>query len=363
MTTEHDSRWHDADWRSRFRKKILRWFDNNSRDLPWRKTRDPYHVWISEIMLQQTQVSTVIPYFEKFTLKFPQVTDLAKADEEEVLRLWEGLGYYRRARQMHGAAKKIAEVHGGNFPETFDEVLALPGIGRYTAGAILSISKDQRLPVVEANTLRLYSRLIALRDPPTKAPAQRVLWEFAERVLPRSGSGKFNQAAMELGSLVCTPRDPDCTGCPLNSSCATFELGLQKEIPGKVKKIQYEDRNEVAIVVHDGPRVLVRQCQPGERWAGLWDFPRCEVASNTDSQKAARQHLRDSFSQRVRSLKDIATIRHGVTKYRISLTVLECQISGTATCVDDSAQWLEARQIGELPLSTTGRKIANLLTK
>ncbi|QDV69678.1 A/G-specific adenine glycosylase [Rosistilla carotiformis] len=309
-------------------------------------------------MLQQTQVATVIPYFERFTARFPSVATLAAAPEQEVLRHWEGLGYYRRARQMHAAAQKVVEIHDSEFPETFADVLALPGIGRYTAGAILSISRDQRLPVVEANTLRLYSRLIGLRTPPTHAASQRVLWEFAESILPRRGSGQLNQAAMELGSLVCTPREPTCKTCPLAAGCTARELGLQETIPGKVKKIQYEARREVAVVVRSGSRFLVRQCQPGERWSGLWDFPRCEVPGDADPTLVAIDHLRDAFGLSIEPPERLATIKHGVTKYRITLDVLNAEAVGTPSPAKDTAiQWQTRAHIGKLPLSTTGRKI------
>ncbi|MEZ6089692.1 MAG: A/G-specific adenine glycosylase [Pirellulaceae bacterium] len=239
-----DFRWRDSKWRSRFRRDLLRWFDRNARTLPWRGTNDPYRVWISEIMLQQTQVSTVIPYYERFIDRFDDVASLADAEEQEVLRYWEGLGYYRRARQMHAAARKVMSDHDGIFPTNFDDVFALPGIGRYTAGAILSISLDQRHPVVEANTLRLYSRLMALRSPTNKPAGQNTLWEFATAILPRRGSGTLNQAAMELGSLICKPREPSCLLCPVVQWCAAQSLGLQDSIPGKVKQLQYESRRE-----------------------------------------------------------------------------------------------------------------------
>lgn len=309
-------------------------------------------------MLQQTQVSTVIPYFERFTSRFPSVVDLAEAAEQEVLRHWEGLGYYRRARQLHAAAQRVVEVHDGQFPEVFDDVLALPGIGRYTAGAILSISRDQRLPVVEANTLRLYSRLIGLRQPPAAAAAQRLLWEFAESILPRRGSGTFNQAAMELGSLVCTPRSPECRSCPLANGCVAKELGLQETIPGKVKKIEYEPRREVAVVVSHAEKFLLRQCQPGQRWAGLWDFPRCEIGEDSEPQLAALDHLNKEYDQAIQTPQSMMQIKHGVTKYRIVLDVLIAAARRPIRKFDDThVQWLTYAQIAQLPLSTTGRKI------
>ncbi|HOM18841.1 MAG TPA: A/G-specific adenine glycosylase, partial [Thermoguttaceae bacterium] len=207
------------DWQKGFRRRLLGWFDRNKRDLPWRRTKDPYAVWLSEIMLQQTQAPTVVRYFERFLAAFPTVHALAQADQAAVLRLWEGLGYYRRAVQLHEAARKIVSEFGGQFPQTLDELLQLPGIGRYTAGAILSIAFDQRQPILEANTLRLWARLLAYPEPTGSASAQRLFWQMAEWVLPHRQVGRFNQALMELGSTVCLPRQPRCPECPVSRFC------------------------------------------------------------------------------------------------------------------------------------------------
>ena len=193
----------------------MKWFDQHQRNLPWRKNKSLYRIWISEIMLQQTQVATVIDYFNRFVKRFPNIKRLAAASEADVLRLWEGLGYYRRARQLHAAAKTIVECHGGQFPTDITDVLALPGIGRYTAAAILSIAQDQRLPILEGNTIRLFARLLAMNSDPRTTENQKRLWEFSESLLPRKQVGDFNQSLMELGSEICTPRNPNCKICPL----------------------------------------------------------------------------------------------------------------------------------------------------
>ena len=220
----------DAKWKQTFRRQLKRWYKNHARDLPWRRTREPYHVWISEIMLQQTQVATVIPYFERFLKAFPTIKKLAAADEEKVLRLWEGLGYYRRARQLHKAAKQIVEKHAGKFPSRLEDVDALPGIGRYTRGAILSIAFEQREPILEANTIRLNARLLALEEDTSSKASQNALWDFAEDILPTKDIGLFNQALMELGGAICTPKSPRCLLCPVASICPTRAAGLQAEI-------------------------------------------------------------------------------------------------------------------------------------
>src|SRR3954452_17850774 len=213
------------------RRRLLAWYSKHARDLPWRQSRDPYRVWISEIMLQQTQVATVRDYYERFIRALPDVHSLAGANETDVLRLWEGLGYYRRARQLHAAAKKVVSEHEGNFPENSHELQQLPRIGRYTAGAIASIAFGRRTPILEANTIRLLSRLVAYRGNPHTQTGQQPLWQAAEEILPRSRVAEFNQALMELGSLVCTPDNPKCDACPLASVCQGYAANLQHEIP------------------------------------------------------------------------------------------------------------------------------------
>jgi len=358
----HDARWQQATWRAGVRRRLLAWFAEHARTLPWRGTDDRYRVWLSEIMLQQTQVVTVIPYFERFVKRFPTVNDLAEADEATVMQLWEGLGYYRRARQLHAAAKVVAEQHGGVFPNDYDAVLALPGIGRYTAGAILSIASGQRLPIVEANTQRLYSRLIASTTHPSEKEAANLLWEFAAAILPRSGSGTLNQAAMELGALLCTPQQPKCLLCPLRSDCAAHAQGIETKIPGKVKRIAYEQRAEFAVLVRDrlAPKYFVYRVPAGERWAGLWDFPRFGPPAAQSIDDAVRR-AGERFGLVIELGKKAKTIRHGVTKYRITLEAFHALAD--ATPESDDHRWLSPEELKALPLSVTGRKLALELAK
>ena len=218
-------------WKQRFRRRLLAWYARNARDLPWRRTTNPYRVWVSEVMLQQTQVETVKPYFQRFIREFPTVKKLAAADEQNVLRHWEGLGYYRRARQLHAAAQVIVTQHKGKFPREITTLQTLPGIGRYTAGAIASIAYDESGPILEANTIRLFARLIGYQQIPTTSTGQRILWQTAAEILPRKNIAQFNQGVMELGALVCTPKNPRCSDCPVSALCAAREAGLQEEIP------------------------------------------------------------------------------------------------------------------------------------
>ncbi|MEL6106492.1 MAG: A/G-specific adenine glycosylase [Planctomycetota bacterium] len=364
-TPIHDAAWRQSKWRAAVRRKLLRWFDQNARELPWRSDPQPYHVWVSEIMLQQTQVATVLPYYARWLRAFPNVLALAHADEADLMRHWEGLGYYRRVRSMHAAAKKIVADHGGEFPLEYDQVLALPGIGRYTAGAILSISSDARLPILEGNTQRVFSRLIGLREHPTEKNANALLWDVAAKMLPRSGCGIFNQAAMELGALVCQP-NPKCDECPLMTHCSAAETGSQQEIPGKIKKIRYEDKHEFALIVRRDrstkSEYLVRPLPDGERWAGLWDFPR-PTHFQTQTADDVCQWLGTELNRQVHVGPRLQTIRHAVTKYRIQLDVHQATLAKPLPTPRKPWQWASLESLAELPLSTTGRKIADALAR
>ena len=356
-------------------RRLTAWFKQAARDLPWRRTSDLYSIWVSEIMLQQTQVQTVIPYYNRFLATFPGVADLAAADEQHVLRLWEGLGYYRRARQMHAAAQIVMTNHGGQFPGTYDAVRSLPGIGRYTAGAVLSIGLGSRLPILEANTIRVLSRLSAFRGEPASTAGQKYLWSLAEAILPAKDVGIFNQALMELGSEICAPKAPQCQRCPVAIHCQAFAEGAQDQIPLAPKKTNYEALTEVAVVVNRGPRVLVRQCQPGERWAGLWDFPRFKSMANGDTLVHAQgiaARVEELTGLRVASGPLLTTFRHGVTRFRITLHCFQAKYLGTSThslskelptrsVSEGSIRWVTREDLSQLPLSTTGRKISQLL--
>jgi len=355
----------DSRWKQRLRRRLLSWYAKHARDLPWRRNSDPYRIWISEVMLQQTQVESVIPYFRRFLQAFPTVRKLAAAQEQEVLRLWEGLGYYRRARGLHAAAKQIVSDHGGRFPSDLASLQELPGIGRYTAGAIASIAFDQRAPILEANTIRLLSRLIGFRGDPTRSAGQRLLWETAEVILPRKDVSAFNQALMELGSLVCTPAAPRCDECPVRVLCAANASGLQAEIPRAARKLKLTDLYEAAVVVQKKGQILLRQCAPGERWAGLWDFPRFELESE------GPPAVRDELVEKVNAQTGVSiepgdtfqTIKHGVTRYRITLRCY--QAHWTSGSVRSTAarpvRWVKQRELADYPLSTSGRKLAGLI--
>ena len=353
--------------RQALRRRLLAWYRDHARDLPWRRSRDPYRVWISEVMLQQTQVATVRGYFERFVSALPDVHQLAAAEEQQVLRLWEGMGYYRRARQLHAAAKELVARHGGDFPSDVAELIKLPGIGRYTAGAIASMAFDQRAPILEANTIRLLSRLVCYEGDPATAAGQRLLWQTAEEILPQKNVAQFNQALMELGSLVCTPAEPKCRKCPLSAVCAAYAGGLQRKIPRLKSRTAYTPLREAAVVVRHRGRVLLRQCGLRERWAGLWDFPR--FALEAEGPLFAADELADKVLQQtgIRCIPGplLKRLKHGVTRFRITLDCYDAAYAGGRARSSDSTpvRWIKCDELESVPLSTTGRKLAELVSK
>jgi A/G-specific adenine glycosylase len=350
------------------RRRLIAWYRSHARDLPWRHSRDPYCVWVSEIMLQQTQVATVREYFARFVRALPDVHQLAAADEQHVLRLWEGLGYYRRARQLHAAAKQIVAEHAGRFPQDLDALRKLPGIGRYTAGAIASIAFNRRAAILEANTIRLLSRLIGYRGDPRLTAGHHVLWEVAESILPQKDVAEFNQALMELGSLVCTPSEPKCHECPLSSLCAARAAGLQNAIPPSKARQTYTELREAAIVVRRNSQVLMRQCAERERWAGLWDFPRfaLEASGPLFAREEIMAKVLETTGVTCTPGVLLKSLKHGVTRYRITLDCYEATyVAGRPRSGSCAApfRWKKLAKLKVLPLSATGRKIAQLVSR
>jgi A/G-specific adenine glycosylase len=358
-----------------FRRALLAWYRAHHRPLPWRSTRDPYAIWVSEIMLQQTQVATVIDYYNRFLQRFPDIRSLADAPEQEVLTLWAGLGYYRRARQMHSAARQIVQQYDGKFPNTFAEVHALPGIGRYTAGAVVSFAYGLRAPILEANTLRLYSRLIGLRDDPKARTSQSTLWSFAEHILPQAGDrvGQLNQALMEVGSMICTPKQPDCAACPVKQYCAAYRDGSQTEIPRMPTPPTFTPLHHALVVVKRGGKTLMRQNPQGGWWDGLWDFPRVDLtalglhqACDRAARRSAEQvelveramHQSLGLELRESSGEYLKTIKHGVTRYRIALHCFRTQLQApTRLPPAHTWQWLDLRLEPQVPLTSTAQKL------
>jgi A/G-specific adenine glycosylase len=314
-------------------RPLLRWFAAHARDLPWRRTLDPYAIWISEIMLQQTQVKTVIPYYERWLRELPDARALAAAPPERVLKLWEGLGYYTRARNLQKAAQQIVRDHDGEFPREFDAVLALPGIGRYTAGAITSIAFNQPAPILDGNVIRVLTRLFAIRDNPRDKATNARLWELATQLVQAascfplsafppsafslSGScSALNQSLMELGATVCTPRQPACPKCPLRARCSARAKGLVDQLPNLGARTSATTRRFLAFVAERRGRVLVRQRPNGVVNAHLWEFPNVEVS---DGASASPELLREHLGFIAKRATPLCTIKHSITRYRITV--------------------------------------------
>jgi A/G-specific adenine glycosylase len=346
------------------RRQLLSWFAGARRDLPWRRDRDPYRIWVSEVMLQQTTVAAVVPYFERFLDAFPDLARLAAADEQEVLRLWEGLGYYRRARDLHRAARLLAEGHGGHVPDDPAALRRLPGMGRYTLGAVLSQAFDRRLPVLEANSLRVLCRLFGRTDDPRRGPAQRWLWQVAEDLLPERGAGEFNQAIMELGALVCTPSEPRCDDCPLAARCVARRLGLQAQVPARPAPPPIIEVREAAVVVRRGDQVLLAQRPDTGRWAGLWEFPHGPLEDGESHEEAARRLAEQLAGLKVVLGPELLALRHGVTRYRIALVCFEARhLRGTfRSAFYRDGRWLPPERLTDYPVSSPQRRLAAALT-
>jgi A/G-specific adenine glycosylase len=338
---------------------LLAWYRQNRRDLPWRHNRDPYRIWVSELMLQQTRVDTVLRYYERFLRQFPDVQTLASASEEAVRAAWSGLGFYRRARNLHQGAKTLVREHGGQFPNTAEAVRALPGVGRYTTGAILSHAFDARLPIVDGNVTRVLARLFRLHGDPRSSRVQKRLWALAEAVLPDRDCGDFNQALMDLGATICTPKNPSCRLCPLQAHCQAFARGQIHRFPGATAKaqVQHQRRVALALVRADG-RILLIQRPPKGLLAELWELPSAELADGEDEGELVR-----SLAQRCRASTAAPPLRLGTAEHRFShrhwsTAVYRAPAHDRSRAPDHQlpARWLHPEDVGSLGLPTATRK-------
>lgn len=384
----------DSAWLRRFRSALRRWHTHNGRDLPWRNCRDPYKVWISEIMLQQTTVAAVKPYFERFLKRFPSVAALASAKEEDVLHLWQGLGYYSRARNLRKAAQVII-ANDHNFPDSVEELLSLPGIGRYTAGAIVSFAFDRPAPILEANTLRLYCRLLGFRDDPRSTSGQQTLWSFAEKLVPTKSPGEFNQALMDLGATVCTPTDPRCDDCPVASCCRALAERATAEIPAPKRRPEITETHEAYVAIESAGRYLIYRRPEGQRWAGMWDFPRFELPTTRTSgeregvsppstskrgkqtnrrganasplatqQRFLERRIATDFGPRVTIIERLTQLKHSVTRFRITLDCWLAESNGdSGLTTTHPTAWVTPSEFAHYPFSTTGREFAETLVR
>lgn len=333
--------------------RLLAWYDERKRELPWRRTPvDPYRVWISEIMLQQTRVDTVIGYYERFLARFPTATALADAPLDDVLALWSGLGYYARARNLHRAAKKIRDEHRGVFPSEPDAVRALPGIGAYTSGAILSIAFDQREPLVDGNVIRVLARLRSLPGHPKESRLKNACWEIARALVPAERPGDFNQALMELGATVCTPRSPRCDACPLSRACLAREEGRAEEIPATPPKTKRPHRRVDCALIARGEQVLlVRRPEEG-LLGGLWELPsaprRGKAGAALPDAIAAALGVSVSVGAR------ITTVEHAFTHFDLTLDAFACEASGDPA---SPARWVAREELTAYGIGAAMRRV------
>lgn len=339
-------------------KRLLDWFRAHQRDLPWRRSRNPYRIWVAEIMLQQTRIAAVLPYYHRFLRRFPDVETLASARQEEVLKLWSGLGYYSRARNLHRAAKEIVAHHCGEFPRELEAALALPGIGRYTAAAVMSIAYDAPLAVLDGNVARVLARLGAIRGD-LRAPGRwRELTATVQRILATRAAGDWNQALMELGETICTPQSPRCKQCPISRSCRALALGLTDEIPSPRKKRAPMNVKIAAAVLRDprGRTILVRDpgAHDGVLFSRMWQFPAVEVAKHPKAELA--EHVRATLGIEAATLEALPEARHGVTFRNITLLPF-------LACVPHLPKRSRTRilpldRLAQLAISSATRKVA-----
>ncbi len=355
--------------RRAFSGPLPAWYRSSRRDLPWRRRQDdPYAVWVSEIMLQQTQAATVIPYYERWMRSFPTIESLAAAPLEEVLNHWAGLGYYARARNLHRAAQEVMERYEGRIPTDTGTIESLPGIGRYTAGAIRSIAFNQNAPILDANVIRVLSRVFAVDGDPKSGPVQTRLWQLAEELIPAGEARDFNQALMELGALVCTPADPACERCPLLANCRagnSEDPTAWPQIPPGKSTVRV---THCSVVLHDGSRVLLVRRPPHGLWGGLWEFPRRACESGESPVECAARAARDVVGIEVEVGARIATVKHSVTHHSITLNLFEAAIPysqlGEPHPVDCAeTRWVEPEQLNRLPLSAPQRLLADALAR
>lgn len=336
-----------------YQEWLLEWFAANKRDLPWRRDPDPYRVWVSEIMLQQTQVQTVLPYYEKFLVRFPDLRSLARAPEEEVVAAWAGLGYYGRARNLRAAARIIVEKHGGRFPGELKAVLSLPGIGPYTAGAILSIAFNEPQPVVDGNVRRVMSRLHGI----ARGAPESFFWRQAEAWIPDGRASEFNQAAMELGALVCTPSAPRCPICPVSALCLARRRGMQNRIPRPRAMRAPETVRLVMLVLElKGKLLLVRRHDPAFI-PGEWGLP-TRLVPRSNSPSAIAGSLAKDIVGRELNLSGPRAVRHGITYRRIEIDVFTCTLGKVPVRLSGNrnGRWVPLSQIARFLTSSAFRK-------
>jgi A/G-specific adenine glycosylase len=339
---------------------LLAWYEQKGRDLPWRCTRDPYRIWLSEIMLQQTGVETVIPYFRRFLGRFPAVENLAAAPIDSVIELWAGLGYYSRARNLHRAARKVVEEFSGRFPDDLHALMNLPGVGRSTAGAILSIAFDIKAPILDGNVRRVLCRLFCMEENPRTSRGEGRLWALADALTPDRHPHDYAQAIMDLGATVCTPRRPDCKGCPLEIFCLARKCGRQEELPVRVQRKPVPSVTAIAMLLGRGDKFLVHRRPLEGMLGGLWEFPGAPVPEREDPAETARRLLR--FRGEPGDPVAAGRIRHAYSHFRLDLHLYYCEATGDSGLAETGEnRWVDTDTLANLHLHGAHKKALALL--
>jgi A/G-specific adenine glycosylase len=340
---------------------LLGWYAASKRDLPWRRTRDPYAIWLSEVMLQQTRVETVIPYYERFLAAWPTVHALADAPVDDVLAAWSGLGYYRRARMLHAAARSIADAPA--FPSTATALREVKGIGPYTAGAVASIAFDEAAPLVDGNVARVLARLFAVEDDVKSARGVAKMWALAGELVPGQEAGAWNQALMELGATVCVPRDPRCLLCPVQASCAARARGVERELPRVKKKAPPKVQRRLAIVATRGESVLVGRRRADLRFGGMWEPPSVDRGDDDDGDAAAIAEWRRVTGAKLRDTERAGEVVHVLSHRRLEITVLRARVEALAPPIAqeageyDTFELVEEGALDRRGVATLARKV------
>lgn len=346
--------------RTSFNRNLTEWYKKNARRLPWRETRDPYKIWISEVMLQQTTVNAVIPYYEKWIKIFPTVEALRNAPLQEILKAWQGLGYYQRAQNLHKAARIICAQYNGALPQAPEKLRKLPGFGPYTTGAVASIAFDLPCTIIDANVRRVVMRLLALEGYADTSQDGKIAG-FLQEVMPRKEAGTFNQALMELGALICRNREPLCLLCPVKAHCAAYQKGIQEIIP-KPKKRIIQDLDVAIGILQRGNKYLIQKRPSKGLLADLWEFPGGKIEKGETPQEALKRELKEELDIEVTSSRYLMNVQHFYTQFRVNLHVFHCQAKFYPQA-NYLRKWLSIKELVEYPMPSGSAKIVARLQK